>query len=209
MKIKSAKTYRFVAAPFRPSSELWSSYSKNCPVPLDETRPYRPVRHPTQARLLETIERRPGASLRDLQEELNLNRGTATHHVRALVRRRLLVQRAQGNATLHFLSNADDRATRSWMVLLKGRCPELVRTIGTTPGLTQKEILDRVGMTRKVFGHYARLLGTHRLLHDELVNGRRVYSLRIPVSAMVEPLAWKYRHRTMTSGPALPVPVTA
>lgn len=112
------------------------------------------LQHERRARLYEAVRSRPGSSFSDLKRELGVSTGVLTHHLRLLVRQEFVTYRRDGFRTRFYLRGprvpADTYVTRTRQAIL-----DLVRT---APGLTQKDLVHRLGWPRENVSYHAREL---------------------------------------------------
>lgn len=128
----------------------------------------RLLEHPRRRRIREVLQARPGITFTELRQELATGPGTLIHHL-TLLERAQVVRRVPMAGHTHFFCQG--RAPRPRDVT-KGTRRRILRLIEENPGLDQKEIARRVGVTRESAGQHVRAMAADGLLAT-VADGRR------------------------------------
>lgn len=123
---------------------------------------------PMRRLMMDIIRREPGIKISQLCRETTAGWGTIKYHLHLLRRAGLIVARNTGRDCLLFASDVSPEDVAAKEALRRGRAGHLARAIADTPGASQKELCERIHMTRKIIRRYVELLE-----HAGLVNERR------------------------------------
>lgn len=135
--------------------EAWRIAAASLLAPL-YTRLERPgvLGHPDRARILERVAADPGLHFRGLQRALGLHTGALVYHLRVLERHRLLVSRPDGHLVRYFPATGP----RVVAPMLRGLRAEVMHAVVLTPGLTQREVADRVNASKQAVHYHVKAL---------------------------------------------------
>jgi predicted transcriptional regulator len=117
-------------------------------------------------RMMEVIRRAPGIKISQLCRETSAGWGTVKYHLHLLRRAGLIVARSTGRDCLLFSADYPLRDLPVAAVLRRGRAEHLAQAIKETPGASQKELCERVHMTRKIIRRYVELLSSAGLVSE-------------------------------------------
>lgn len=112
-----------------------------------KTKPQNLGDHPSRRRMIRFVETHPGAQLTDICEDLEINRGTATHHMRLLEDSGIVEGLVGANRHHFFPPGMADETKRRMALLRAGRVLEVATTIIDKPGIIQKDINDVVPLS--------------------------------------------------------------
>jgi len=126
--------------------------------------------HASRERLLDAIRQKPGLAVADLAKETSLPRNTVTYHLRVLERERLASSTRNGRNRLFFAPGAlPQRANADGFAALRHETTlAMARAIGANPGVDQKGLCERVGLSPSLAHWHA-----DRLVASGLVDKRR------------------------------------
>lgn len=126
--------------------------------------------HGSRERLLGTIRATPGLAVADLAERTGLPRNTVTYHLRVLERERLVSSTRNGRNRLFFAPGSlEKRVQADAMATLRHETTlAMARAIGETPGVDQKALCARVGVSPSLAHWHA-----DRLVASGVVDKRR------------------------------------
>lgn len=126
--------------------------------------------HGSRERLLATIRATPGLAVADLAERTALPRNTVTYHLRVLERERLVSSTRNGRNRLFFAPGSlEKRDQAEAMATLRHETSlALARAIGESPGVDQKQLCARVGVSPSLAHWHA-----DRLVASGVVDKRR------------------------------------
>lgn len=126
--------------------------------------------HASRERLLDAVRARPGLAVADLATTTGMPRNTVTYHMRVMEREGLVSSTRNGRNRLFFApgslpqrANADAFATLRHETTLA-----MARAIGADPGVDQKALCERVGVSPSLAHWHA-----DRLVASGLVDKRR------------------------------------
>jgi predicted transcriptional regulator len=146
----------------------------------------RVLEHPARARILEAVRANPGILLTDLRRVLGCSGSTIQHHVGLLERAGHLVSRSEEQRRHLFVNGTDARTQAAMSVVARrSRAMDFLRLVATEPGIMQKEVTDRLSISRKALGEYVADLAACGLLDTKAEGGRRTYH---PTTQMVKVL---------------------
>lgn len=122
--------------------------------------------HGARERLLDAVRAHPGASLADLARMTDAPRNTITYHMRVLEREGLVSSRRQGRHRLFFAPGAIERRDQAEAVatLRHETSRAMALTVGAEPGLDQKALCARVGVSPSLAHWHADRLVTSGVL---------------------------------------------
>ncbi len=141
-----------------------------------KTKKDRLLESPRRERLMQAIEENPGINLTGLRKLMDLSWGTTVYHLR-LLEDRSLITSVVGQGKRHFFMNSNgshNAQLREAVAALAGRetTQRLVGAIMSEPGLSQRELARRVGVSDRVVTHHMRRLRKFSLVETQRDNGR-------------------------------------
>lgn len=141
-------------------------------------------------RVYELVQAEPGLSLSELAARSGLSWGNTVHHLQVLKRSGLVVSMRHGRYRRWFATGAVEQAQRGQVAALRNAVSaRIARLILEQPGLSQKQLADRVAMSpQAVHWHLARLAQAG--LVERVRDGREVrhYVRPGPVVAPLPPV---------------------
>ena len=137
-----------------------------------ENLPLHPVRH----RILDVLQRMPGANISDLCKEASMTWGSAQHHLYIMERSGLVEGVAQGRSHGFFLpAPKRNESLQKLLILRRTRVLEFAQAVLAEPGITQQVLAERLVMTRKVIRRCVDLLKAEDFLVEERRAKYKVY----------------------------------
>ncbi len=126
-------------------------------VQYNATRPANLLRQRVRDVIMKFLHHQPGSSITAICRSTRIAWGTAQHHLYMLSRAGLVDSVVVGRSRAFFAGQpaAENRQTA---LLSAEPAKQIVQAIHQQPGLIQKQILDEVGINRKVFRHHITLL---------------------------------------------------
>lgn len=126
--------------------------------------------HTCRERLLDAIRATPGMAVADLAQNAAVPRNTVTYHLRVLEREGLVSSTRNGRNRLYFAPGSlPQRANAGAFATLRHQTTlAMARAIGETPGVDQKALCERVGLSASLAHWHA-----DRLVASGLVDKRR------------------------------------
>jgi DNA-binding transcriptional ArsR family regulator len=121
-------------------------------------------RHPSRERILDFVAGKPAQNLREICNELRMNRGTATYHLRKLERSNLIRAVPLGRETFYFHVRTPHDQARQLAVLRKGHVRRMAIEILKGNGHSQHGLARSLHLSRGVIRHYGHLLSGARLI---------------------------------------------
>lgn len=114
----------------------------------------------SRRRIYECVTANPGAHLRDVARRCAMPLGTSLYHLDRLETSGLLVSRRDGRYKRYFGSHSMGRREKEVLSLLRHDAPRrIVSSLLASGGATQRELCDRVGVSRSTVSfHLARLV---------------------------------------------------
>jgi DNA-binding transcriptional ArsR family regulator len=134
--------------------------------------PGRAAEQPARRRILELLATQPGQTTQALRRGCGIGWGTAVHHLATLQRHGLVVRAVSGRRAYWLLPGADARAAQRAAALAAPRARELAAQVAQAPGLSQRELAQRMGLAHSTVHYHARRLVDAGVL--EVRRGRRV-----------------------------------
>lgn len=125
----------------------------------------RALLQPLRAKLLNLLHHRPGLRLTQLWKAMGAPRGTILYHLFVLERVGA-VESIHGAGVSRYFPK-DTPHINALSLLLRGRILDVADMVQRRPGSSQSELIERLGMNRKLFRSYANLLIEAGLLAEE------------------------------------------
>jgi len=125
------------------------------------------LEQPTRRRILDLIHSNPGIKISRLCQEAAAGWGTVKYHLHLLEKSGLVVSRTKGRDCLLFAHDYPIAALEVVEALRQGRAGTLAREIARTPGANQKQLCERVRLTRKIIRRYVELLAQADLVSEQ------------------------------------------
>jgi predicted transcriptional regulator len=116
-----------------------------------------------------------GLSEAKLWKESGLARGTLRHHLRLLEAGGVIHKVNLGRKSHFFATDADSARSEKVARIQYGRACDVLREILVDPGVRQKDLRERLGMTRKVLRHNLDVLEGGALIQEHAKGRMRRY----------------------------------
>jgi len=115
---------------------------------------------PSRRRIFECVTANPGAHLRDVARRCSIPLGTSLYHLDCLEANGMIVSRRDGRYKRYFSTNTVGRREKEVLSVLRHDAPRrLVVALLAAPGLTQRELCARIGVSRSTVSfHLNRLV---------------------------------------------------
>lgn len=110
--------------------------------------------------------RRPGLRFKALWRTLQANRGTARYHLHILEKTGVVRAVHDAGSTRFFPAGTDPARLSLMAVLLRGRVLEVAQAVRANPGIRQRDLTDKLPISRKVFRTYADLMVAAGLVEE-------------------------------------------
>jgi predicted transcriptional regulator len=136
-------------------------------APAETPTPRTLLDQPMRRKMMDIIRREPGIKISQLCRETTAGWGTIKYHLHLLRRAGLIVARNTGRDCLLFTSDVPEEDLAAKEALRRGRAGHLARAIADTPGASQKELCERIHMTRKIIRRYVELLSQAGLVSEK------------------------------------------
>ena len=119
----------------------------------------------TRGRIYGHIETHPGIHYSELLRDLNLGNGSLAYHLKTLEHERMIRSVREGQMRLFYAKNSDVKKARRFDPLvrkaeneLSGTRLSIMNIISSTPGLTEKEITQWLGLSKQNVNYHVREL---------------------------------------------------
>lgn len=133
------------------------------------------LKHEVRASIMNYLGTNRSASISELCRNVNIPWGVAQHHLYVL-KRAGLVHSAQYGRTHVFFRKEESRDGADLLALMRSaRAKQIVEQVVTQPGLRQKDLCDKLNLTRKVFRHHINLLVSAGLIMESKGGAVRMY----------------------------------
>lgn len=143
--------------------------------------PDETTQHPVRASILNQLHTQQCASISDLCRTLDMSWGVAQHHLYVLRKAGLVRSEVRGRSHFFFPKDAQPAQTNVLAALQAPRGRGIVEQVRTSPGVGQKELCERLNVSRKVFRHHVDLLVAAGLIVEQKAGPVRNY-LPTPLS---------------------------
>ncbi|MBW3581824.1 MAG: winged helix-turn-helix transcriptional regulator [Euryarchaeota archaeon] len=132
----------------------------------------RVLDHGTRDEILHYVRANPGANAEEIRRRILIGRGTALHHLDTLERNRLLVSIKSGGRRCYFEPGQIDASKKATVATLRSRAAEaFYAAVQERPGLTQKEMAERLGVSHPAVWYQARKLEEAGIIRSERCAG--------------------------------------
>lgn len=138
--------------------------------------------HPIRSRIIAYLRAKTCASENELCRSVQISRGVAQHHLYVLERAGILFSKPFGRERLFFLmENRTTLGETMTLALRNPRARQIADQVEANPGIRQRELVQRINVTRKVFRlHMGRLVAAG-LVQETRNVGKRTYSTHASV----------------------------
>lgn len=116
--------------------------------------------------LADLVSRSPGINEVGIGRETGLRRSSVRHHLRGLVSAGVIQQHPVRRENHYFQAGTPPATVQAQSAVAHGRARQVLREILLDPGIPQRELAARVGMSRKTLGEYVDFLGERGLLSE-------------------------------------------
>lgn len=106
--------------------------------------------HPTRHRVLEFVNSFRGTNSTRLERALGLTRSNARHHLQVLEKSGMVKRVSLGRESHYFPADAEPAEVEILSRAQHGRAWKIMGVVLAEPGITQRDLGRRVGMSRKV-----------------------------------------------------------
>jgi len=138
------------------------------------------------------ILRNPGSHLRKIERDLDINLGTLRHHLRHLEKERVISSRTEKNLKIYFVAGKLGASHKTISSLLQQkRFRDIILTTITTPGLTHREIADKLSLKPSTLSKYIKVLEERGIVYHERLERERHYYVVDEKEVMKLLLAYK------------------
>lgn len=122
------------------------------------------------------ILKNPASHLRKIARNLDINLGTLRHHLRYLEKERVISSRTEKNLKIYFVAGKLGASHKTISSLLQQkRFRDIILTIITTPGLSHKEIADKLSLKPPTLSKYIKVLEERDIVYHERSERERHY----------------------------------
>lgn len=144
-------------------------------VKFGEAKRNRALEHPVRQAIVSHLKANNCASISDLCRALNLSWGVMQHHLYVLSKADIIFGSRNGRSHI-FFPREEKSARAAILALLQSvRAREIVDEVAKQPGVRQKDLCDRLGLSRKVFRHHINLLSQAGLIVETRRDTARIY----------------------------------
>lgn len=141
----------------------------------------RVLDHGTRDEILHYVRANPGANAEEIRRRILIGRGTALHHLDTLERNRLLVSIKSGGRRCYFEPGQIDASKKATVATLRSRAAEaFFAAVQERPGLTQKEMAARLGVSHPAVWYQARKLEEAGIIRSRRQGGSVRYFVAQP-----------------------------
>ena len=128
--------------------------------------------------ILDYIKDSPGAHLREILRDLNINLGTLRYHLDYLEDRKLITSQKENNLKIYFTPGKLDLMGKKLTPLLRQkRFRDIVMAILESPGLISSQIADRLSIHPSTASKYINILERQNILSHEKVGREKKYHI--------------------------------
>ncbi len=125
--------------------------------------------------ILETLYNYPASSVSKISREVELTPNTVKWHLASLKRNEYVSEDRVDNRSIFYPLNFVDNAEVHMLAVLNDdTCGEIFSQVYSSPGGTQKELKEKLGLTQNTAGYFLRKL-THIGVLEEVQNGKFKY----------------------------------
>jgi predicted transcriptional regulator len=123
------------------------------------------------------ILKNPGMHLRGISRGLQMQLGTLRYHIDQLEKRGMIVGKDDGNLRTFFITNKLSPKDQQMASLLQQkRFRDIIIVIIKSPGLTQTDMIEQLGLRPPTISKYAMVLERRGVIfHVKEENGQRYY----------------------------------
>lgn len=131
---------------------------------------------PAREAILEHLRSHPGSSIRAVQRAQDVAWGTAVYHLNRLEKAGRVVSHRSGRAHRYWDSRCPEAAQRRRVIVLKSETPRrLAVAVQAEPGLAQKQLCQRLGMSPSVASKHLSRLAAAGLVEVQPRARARIY----------------------------------
>ena len=134
----------------------------------------------------------PGSHQRKIERDLDINVGTLRYHLRYMEKERIITSRKERNLKVYFVAGKQGASKKTILSLLQQkRFRDIILSIIDTPGLTHREIADKLSLKPSTLSKYIKVLEERGVVHHEKVERERHYYVENEREIMSLLLAYK------------------
>jgi predicted transcriptional regulator len=143
-----------------------------------------------RAEILEYLRDHPGCTIADLSKNTGINRGSVKYHLSVLLLERKIVRKKEGKLMYLFRNGGTDpEKKRMYGYIMSHPKQEILKIIRGKPGVSNKEIAERLGLDRSTAHWHLR-----QFLDEKMVESRwDGRNLNYYLTPEVEDILKKYR----------------
>lgn len=139
-----------------------------------------PLLNPARKRIREYIDKNPGCTLTEISRDLDINDGTAKHHLDKLLHFRKIIVKDDGKYTRHYGNiqsmREHEHPVYNYIRSDQSRC--LLRMILDHPGITNKGLTETSGLTKSTVNWYKDRFMGHDIIQEHREGRNRRYFIR-------------------------------
>jgi predicted transcriptional regulator len=144
--------------------------------------PNRALAHPVRERLLEAVRAHPGIHESDLAREVGLRHNHVQYHLRVLEEVGIVETRHFGGLKCIFELGKLSSAEKAMAMAQRGRSQEVLLLVTQEPGIAQRELARRLGMSESsIKWHLDRLEGSGVVRTERARGAKRVWPALEPL----------------------------
>lgn len=136
--------------------------------------------------IMSFLQHKPGSSITSICRSTGIAWGTAQHHLYLLGKAELVKSVAIGRSRAFFPGGIDQQRQNMVALLRQEPTSRIARAIHVHPDSIQKELLLKIGMTRKVFRHHMNLLVAAGLVVESRGPKTRNYGSTPTLKALID-----------------------
>lgn len=151
---------------------------KYLPVFIGKTKEYQ--RNENRTLILDYINDNPGTNLSEIKDALQINRGTLTYHIKILGSTHKISIQNRGKRTYLFYNSGRYTETQKDILILSKNSvrKEIIRTIRDSPGVTNKQLADGIGIDKGTVSWHIKILENSDIISEEIIKNQRNYFLK-------------------------------
>lgn len=151
---------------------------KYLPVFIGKTKEYQ--KNGNRALILDYIYKNPGTNLSEIEDTLQINRGTLNYHIKILgSTHKISIQKRGKRTYLFYNSGRYTETQKDIMILSKNDVrKEIIRTIRDMPGVTNKQLADSIGIDKGTVSWHIKILKNSGIISEEIAKNQRNYFLK-------------------------------
>jgi predicted transcriptional regulator len=125
----------------------------------------------TRRQIMEHLRENPGASIHEICDALEANRGTISHHLQVMERCGILDRFSDGRDSRFFVMGETEGVQSQVLALRRARALDIVTAIVERPGIVQKDLTREAKVSRKVLRGHSEVLQREGLMEARRAKG--------------------------------------